>query len=77
MLHFFFSLGGGGVFQNGKWTGLPAAILSGKADMVMTSIKINAQRGQVMEFTVPFLDTGTTMVVSKRTGIISPTAFLG
>ncbi|XP_047737425.1 glutamate receptor ionotropic, NMDA 2B, partial [Hyalella azteca] len=65
-----------GAIVNGKWTGLPAAVLAGKADMVITSIKINSQREQVMEFTVPFLDTGIAMVVSKRTGIISPTAFL-
>ncbi|XP_076049036.1 glutamate receptor ionotropic, NMDA 2B-like [Oratosquilla oratoria] len=65
-----------GAIVNGKWTGLPGAIINGKADMVMTSIKINSQREEVLDFTVPFLDTGITIVVAKRTGIISPTAFL-
>lgn len=56
---------------------MPGAILNDKADMIMTSIKINSQRKEVLDFTVPFLDTGVTIVVTKRTGIISPTAFLG
>ncbi|XP_068211815.1 uncharacterized protein [Palaemon carinicauda] len=65
-----------GAIVNGKWTGLPGAIINGKADMIMTSIKINSQREEVLDFTVPFLDTGIAIVVAKRTGIISPTAFL-
>ncbi|XP_037796570.1 glutamate receptor ionotropic, NMDA 2B-like isoform X2 [Penaeus monodon] len=65
-----------GAIVNGKWTGLPGAIINGKADMIMTSFKINSQREEVLDFTVPFLDTGIAIVVAKRTGIISPTAFL-
>ncbi|CAL4135296.1 unnamed protein product, partial [Meganyctiphanes norvegica] len=65
-----------GAIVNGKWNGLPGAIINGKADMIMASLKINSQRDEVLDFTVPYLDTGITIVVAKRTGIISPTAFL-
>ena len=48
-----------------------------KFDMVLTSLKINAEREAAVDFTAPFIESGTSILVSKRTGIISPTAFLG
>ena len=63
--------------KNGKWQGLISEIVDKKYDMVLTSLKINADREAAIDFTAPFLESGTTILVAKRTGIISPTAFLG
>nr|XP_015917244.1 glutamate receptor ionotropic, NMDA 2B isoform X1 [Parasteatoda tepidariorum]XP_042910482.1 glutamate receptor ionotropic, NMDA 2B isoform X1 [Parasteatoda tepidariorum] len=65
-----------GVFENNTWNGLIKEILDGNADMVVTSIKINSERQKAVDFTVPFMETGIAIVVAKKTGIISPKAFL-
>ncbi len=66
-----------GVLRDGKWNGLMDAIVKKKFDMALTSLKVNAEREAAVDFTAPFLESGSTILVAKRTGIISPTAFLG
>ncbi|XP_062614657.1 glutamate receptor ionotropic, NMDA 2B-like isoform X1 [Saccostrea cucullata] len=62
--------------QTGEWNGLIKQIQDGLADMVLTSLKITPKRSEVVDFSIPFLETGITIMVSIRKGNISPTAFL-
>ena len=48
-----------------------------KADMIVTSVKINPERSEQIAFSIPFLETGITIIVAVREGVVSPTAFLG
>ncbi|KAK7112852.1 hypothetical protein V1264_012236 [Littorina saxatilis] len=60
----------------GRWNGPIRMLIDRETDMVITSLKINPDRAKAVRFSVPFLETGITIVVSLREGAISPTAFL-
>lgn len=63
--------------KTGEWDGLVRGLLNETADMVITSLKITPERNSVIDFSVPFLETGITIIVAIRDGAVSPKAFLG
>uniref|UniRef100_A0A915D642 Uncharacterized protein n=1 Tax=Ditylenchus dipsaci TaxID=166011 RepID=A0A915D642_9BILA len=58
------------------WNGLIHDLTTHKADMCATSLKLNSERARDIDFSIPFLETGISVVVKIRSGVLSPTAFL-
>lgn len=52
-------------------------VVSNRADMAIGSLTINEERSEVVEFSVPFVETGISVMVSRSNGTVSPSAFLG
>ena len=53
------------------------SILDGDADMAVSALQITPDRADVIDFSIPFLETGISILVAVRDGVISPMAFLG
>lgn len=45
--------------------------------MAVGSLTINEERSEVVDFSVPFIETGISVMVSRSNGTVSPSAFLG
>lgn len=48
-----------------------------KADMAIGSLTINEERSEIIDFSVPFVETGISVMVARSNGTVSPSAFLG
>ncbi|GCB74925.1 hypothetical protein scyTo_0018918 [Scyliorhinus torazame] len=62
---------------NGTWNGLVGEVVRKKAQMAVGSLTINEERSEVVDFSVPFIETGISVMVSRSNGTVSPSAFLG
>lgn len=54
----------------------PQVVLK-NAHMAVGSLTINEERSEVIDFSVPFIETGISVMVSRSNGTVSPSAFLG
>uniref|UniRef100_A0A0N4Z602 PBPe domain-containing protein n=1 Tax=Parastrongyloides trichosuri TaxID=131310 RepID=A0A0N4Z602_PARTI len=65
-----------GIYDGVKWNGIPAELINESADMAVAPLKLNSERARDIDFSVPFMDTGISIVVKIRSGVLSATAFL-
>ncbi|XP_024128856.1 glutamate receptor ionotropic, NMDA 3B [Oryzias melastigma] len=56
----------GALSGTGRWTGLVGDLLSGAADMAVTSFSINSARSRVIDFTSPFYSTSLGILVRSH-----------
>ncbi|XP_046894060.1 LOW QUALITY PROTEIN: glutamate receptor ionotropic, NMDA 2A [Hypomesus transpacificus] len=61
---------------NNVWNGMVGEVSSSKAVMAVGSLTINEERSEVIDFSVPFVETGISVMVSRSNGTVSPSAFL-
>ncbi|XP_032869139.1 glutamate receptor ionotropic, NMDA 2B [Amblyraja radiata] len=61
---------------NGTWNGLVGEVVRKHAHMAVGSLTINEERSEVIDFSVPFIETGISVMVSRSNGTVSPSAFL-
>ncbi|MEQ2198259.1 Glutamate receptor ionotropic, NMDA 2B, partial [Xenoophorus captivus] len=62
---------------NGTWNGMVGEVVLKNAHMAVGSLTINEERSEVIDFSVPFIETGISVMVSRSNGTVSPSAFLG
>ncbi|XP_006869659.1 PREDICTED: glutamate receptor ionotropic, NMDA 2C [Chrysochloris asiatica] len=60
----------------GVWNGMIGEVYYRRADMAMGSLTINEERSEIVDFSVPFVETGISVMVARSNGTVSPSAFL-
>ncbi|XP_039198812.1 glutamate receptor ionotropic, NMDA 2C isoform X2 [Crotalus tigris] len=65
-----------GKIVDGLWNGMIGEVYYNRADMAIGSLTINEERSQIIDFSVPFVETGISVMVARSNGTVSPSAFL-
>ncbi|KAL0984081.1 hypothetical protein UPYG_G00136860 [Umbra pygmaea] len=60
----------------GIWNGMIGEVFYNRADMAIGSLTINEERSEIIDFSVPFVETGISVMVARSNGTVSPSAFL-
>ncbi|KAL2101789.1 hypothetical protein ACEWY4_003550 [Coilia grayii] len=66
-----------GKLVRGVWNGMIGEVFYKRADMAIGSLTINEERSEIIDFSVPFVETGISVMVARSNGTVSPSAFLG
>lgn len=65
-----------GKIVHGTWNGMIGEVYYQRADMAIGSLTINEERSAIVSFSVPFVETGISVMVARSNGTVSPSAFL-
>ncbi|XP_034049691.1 glutamate receptor ionotropic, NMDA 2C-like [Thalassophryne amazonica] len=65
-----------GKLVHGIWNGMIGEVVYRRADMAIGSLTINEERSAIIDFSVPFVETGISVMVARSNGTVSPSAFL-
>ncbi|XP_066292351.1 glutamate receptor ionotropic, NMDA 2B-like isoform X4 [Branchiostoma lanceolatum] len=65
-----------GKYEKGKWTGCIGELVKGHAQMALGSITITKERATAVDFSMPFVETGISVMTRRRKGVVPATAFL-
>uniref|UniRef100_A0A8C2AHQ0 Glutamate receptor n=1 Tax=Cyprinus carpio TaxID=7962 RepID=A0A8C2AHQ0_CYPCA len=65
-----------GKMVRGVWNGMIGEVFYKRADMAIGSLTINEERSEIVDFSVPFVETGISVMVARSNGTVSPSAFL-
>ncbi|XP_030630001.1 glutamate receptor ionotropic, NMDA 2C [Chanos chanos] len=65
-----------GKMVKGIWNGMIGEVFYKRADMAIGSLTINEERSEIIDFSVPFVETGISVMVARSNGTVSPSAFL-
>uniref|UniRef100_H3AUN9 Glutamate receptor n=2 Tax=Latimeria chalumnae TaxID=7897 RepID=H3AUN9_LATCH len=60
----------------GVWNGMIGEVYYKRADVAIGSLTINEERSEIIDFSVPFVETGISVMVARSNGTVSPSAFL-
>ncbi|XP_018090801.1 glutamate receptor ionotropic, NMDA 2C isoform X1 [Xenopus laevis] len=65
-----------GKLVRGVWNGMIGEVYYRRAHLAIGSLTINEERSEIVDFSVPFVETGISVLVSRSNGTVSPSAFL-
>ncbi|XP_006822937.1 glutamate receptor ionotropic, NMDA 2A-like [Saccoglossus kowalevskii] len=58
----------GRFLESGRWNGAVGELVYGKADMMVGGMKMSSQRTEVLDFSVPFMTSGVSVIVMESKG---------
>ncbi|XP_070579858.1 glutamate receptor ionotropic, NMDA 2A-like isoform X2 [Ptychodera flava] len=62
------------IMESRQWNGVVGDLVYGRADMVVGGLKLSSERQKVLDFSVPFMASGVSVIVEQSRGKTPPRA---